>query len=532
MQLFVDRARQARPDFQITVHNAPHIAALCARLEGIPLALELTAAWAQMLSPAQMLQRLGRRFDLVASRRKDLPARHRTLRAAIEWSFRLLPPALQTFFARLAVFHGGWTIEAAEAVCEEPDAFDFLTQLRQHSLILMDEDDSPYADVRFRMLETLREYAQEQITPEQRAQAQSRHLEYYATMAQTASRHLLGHEQTAWLYRLGRDNDNIRAAFGVAQASPENQQYALRLASSLWRFWEIRGYYSEGRARCADVLALPAIQAPSVERAMVCNGAGNLAYHQGDNATARQQWEASLAIMQTLGHKRGMSIALGNLGNLASDQGDYARARALYTQSLDIKREIGGDPAGQAITLSNLGNVHMRENDFEGARDLYRQALRLHENAGNVGGKLIALVSLAAAANTQAQYEEARVSYYDALLLCRQLGERLWSALSLEGMARIAAVQNRDTAAVRLYAAAAALRDAINTPIDPEDKEARDADLDTLSRRMNPADYAASAQQGRALTWEQALADALHTMQDAPADARLPDNPAVSLVSS
>jgi non-specific serine/threonine protein kinase len=269
--LFVSRAQAARPDFALTPRNAEAVARLCQRLEGIPLALELAAAWTQTLTPAQMLERLERRFDLLVSRRRDAPGRHATLRATIEWSWGLLPPDLQRFFAQLSVFRGGWTLEAAEAVTGDPNALLYLTELRERSLVVSDEEDleeeppcdpdapvenapvvtatteEAAAGMRFRMLESLREFASERLNESgERAALAARHLAYFLRLAEAAGPHLRGPGQISWLRRLETDHDNLRAALDWSFRSSGTRNPAQRPASAI--FPPMRAFVWPGRS--------------------------------------------------------------------------------------------------------------------------------------------------------------------------------------------------------------------------------------------------------------------------------------------
>jgi predicted ATPase len=211
VQIFTDRAQAVRSEFEVTSANARAVAELCRRLEGIPLAVELAAARAQVLTPAQMLAQIADRFDLLVSRERDVPTRHRTLRAALDWSYQLLSPELQRLFARLSVFRGGWTAEATEAVCEEPKALDYLEVLRECSLVVAEEQTQ---EMRFHMLETLREYAREQLSPEERVVLEQRHAAHFLALAEQAMPELLGPKQGIWLARLEQEHDNLRSALG------------------------------------------------------------------------------------------------------------------------------------------------------------------------------------------------------------------------------------------------------------------------------------------------------------------------------
>ena len=251
--LFIDRAQAARVDFRVDERNARAVAAVCRRLDGIPLAIELAAARSLVLSPVQMLEKLKDRLDLLSTRQRGIPERHRTLRAAIEWSYGLLSAELQRFFARLSVFRGGWTIEAAEAVCEEPDALDFLTRLRECSLIVTEERESA-CEIRFRMLETLREYAASQLTVEDHAARERRYAAHFERLAEEAEPHLHGPEQTVWLERLECEQDNFRAV--LAWTLDHDPDAALRCAAALSPFWETRGHYAEGRSWLERALSI------------------------------------------------------------------------------------------------------------------------------------------------------------------------------------------------------------------------------------------------------------------------------------
>ena len=510
VRMFVDRAQHVRPDFQLTDGNAPVLAALCRALEGIPLAIELAAARAQVLTPAQMLTQLANRFDFLVSKRKDRAERHRTLRGAIEWSFRLLSPELQTFFVRLGVFRGGWTLDAAEAVCDEPLALDFLAELQEASLLAAEEvGQGESGEMRFRMLETLREFAESVIAPEEKKAAQVRHREYFLEFARTANTHVTGPEQIAWLERLERDHDNIRAAVRYCDDDPTTH---LRLVSSLWKFWEVRGHYREAGAMYAAVLARPDAHTPSQPLATVYNSAANMAYHQGDYAAAEPLYAESLRIARLIAHPKMTAIVLGNLGNIASDRGDFAAARVLYEESLAIKRAEGVSPVNEATTLGNIGNMLQREGNLIEARTYYTDALRLHDSVGNASGRVIVLNAFGVLDTRESKFDTARASFRASLLLCRELGERLWTALSLEGLAHVATLTHQPDDAVTLYHAAMALREAMGTPIEPDEAVLCDADLATLRESLAPDAFAAAANAGRIMNWEDSIAFALETL--------------------
>jgi len=301
VQLFLDRAQGVRPDFQVTPGNAARVAALCVRLEGIPLAIELAAARMQVISPTQMLSQLEGRFAFLVSRRRDVTERHRSLHAAIEWSYRLLPKELRRFFCRLSVFRGGWSLEAAEAVCEEPLALDYLAQLRECSLILSEETPQ---EMRFRLLETLREYADEQLSKEEREGACRRHATWFLGLAEEAHAPLFSENCSIWLDRLETEMENLRGALDWHQAQADSSP-GLRLVVALHRYWDMRGYTQEGYERLKTMLRRGTDMTPDPLRARAFALVGHLAQRQGNYAEAAAWTEQQLAIARAMADKHG-----------------------------------------------------------------------------------------------------------------------------------------------------------------------------------------------------------------------------------
>ena len=312
MQLFADRAQAVQPDFRVTVRNGEAIAELCRQLDGLPLALELAAARVSMLSPAQMLARLSRRFDLLVSRKRDVIGRHQTLRAAIEWGCELLSPALQQFFARLSVFHGGWTLSAAAALSEEPGTLEYLEQLTGCSLVLAEADRDPQPsrapgwisaddggvdEVRFRMLpESLREYAREKRTGSSGSETERRHAQYFLALAEVAECADADPAGGGRIARLVAEQDNLRAALAWAEQSRETE-IGLRLATAMdGGYWRLQGDMAEGRHLPLSTFlapASPSIDPPTHVKAL--RAAARLAHRQSDFAAAEVYVEAALA---------------------------------------------------------------------------------------------------------------------------------------------------------------------------------------------------------------------------------------------
>jgi len=444
VRLFVDRAQGIKPDFQVTSINAPAVAELCLRLEGIPLAIELAASRAGVLTPLQMLSRLEDRFRFLVSRRRDIEARHRTLQAAMEWSFQLLTPEVQRFFRRLSVFRGGWTVEAAESVCEEPLALDYLAQLQECSLVLVEEAQEV---MRFRMLDSLREYGADRLQEaSEEAAVRKRHAEFFVTLAEAAEPKLTGSEQVFWLNCLEAELDNFRAAL---EWSPGDSEVGLRLAGALEWFWRRKGYYTEGRTWLGKMLVRSTKMATKW-RAKGLHVAGVLARNQGDFASAHSLFEESLAIFQELGNRWGIATALLDLGGIARNQGNYVSAYTLVEESLAIFRELNNKP-GIAASLDNLGLIDYRQGKIERARSLYGESLTIKRELGDKDGIALSLNNLGGIARDQANFELALSLYEESMALWRESGDRGGVAMTFSSLGVMARVQGDYTTARLLF---------------------------------------------------------------------------------
>jgi predicted ATPase/DNA-binding SARP family transcriptional activator len=458
VRLFIDRAQAVRPDFQVTPANAAAVAALCNRLDGIPLALELAAARAQVLSPVQMLTHLEQRFAFLVSRRRDSDERHRTLRAALDGSYQLLSPELQQFFARLCVFRGGWRLEAAEVVCQTGGAdgtscrpgsglvLDYLEQLRECSLVQVEEGP---VEMRFRMLETLREYAREQLTSEERTVLERLHAAYYLALAEETEARLTRPEQGAWLDRLEQEHDNLRAALDWAEESGQAER-GLQLGGALWRFWYVRGYIAEGRRRLARLLALPGAAGCPAARANVLYGIGMLSYAQGDYQGARLFYQESLSVFRGLGDQQSIAALLTNLGIVTLYERDYETASALYQESLEIQRELGNQ-RGVVAALNHLGFAALRQSDYRTASALYQEILAIQRALSDQRGVVAALDNLGNLALRQDDFAAARALYQESLALWRALGNKRGIVAALHSLAEVAQEQGDDDAARSLF---------------------------------------------------------------------------------
>jgi predicted ATPase/DNA-binding SARP family transcriptional activator len=453
VQLFVDRARKARPDFQLTEANAPFVTALCQRLEGLPLALELAAAWASVLSPAQMLERLSGRFDMLVSRRKDIEERHQSLRATLDWSCRRLKPETRRFLARLSVFRGGWTLEAAEALAKEEGGrwkaeskpgsippsslllppLEALEQLRQHSLIFAEPGET---EMRFRMLDTVREYAEELLSPEERTLAQQRHADYCRTLAETAERHLIGAEQRRWLDRLDAEGDNLRAALDWYGGEGADIESALRISAALWRFWDVRGHHVEGQSRLNTLLAVSE-GTQTIGRARALLAAGNLACVRNERAAARPLMEESLALFRALDDRAGLAEATCGLADILCMLDETPRTKALFEESLSYFRELR-DIHGIARALGGLAMMAMTERDYAAARSLYDKSAAMYRVTGHKKGMAWSVHMQGCVAVEQGDALAAHRRFEEAVALFRQLDDKAGMLHPLVGLGNLA----------------------------------------------------------------------------------------------
>jgi predicted ATPase/transcriptional regulator with XRE-family HTH domain len=439
--LFVQRAQASQPTFTLTAANAPAVAEICRQLDGLPLALELAAARLKLLPPAALLPRLARRLPLLVGGARDLPARLQTMRGAMAWSYDLLDQDEQALFRRLAVFAGGGTLEAVAAVCDASGGpahglLEELAALVDKSLLRQEAqaDEEP----RVLMLETMREYAWEQLEACGEVGTVCRqHAAHFLALAEGAEPQLTGAEQAAWLEQLEREHANIRAALVWAQQSGA-VELGLRLAGALWRFWEARGYLSEGLGWLEELLARAgSTGAAAAVRAKALHGAGMLAYRQGQYERARALAEQGLSLCRELGDKAGIAAALHSLGNVAIDQCDYERAVAWHEESLAIKRALG-DRIGVSAVLNNLGNVALFQGDYERARALHEESLVIKRALRDRRGIAFSLTNLAIVARYRGDYRHSSTLSEESLALFRELGDTWGVALPLDNLGEVA----------------------------------------------------------------------------------------------
>jgi predicted ATPase/class 3 adenylate cyclase len=551
VRLFIERAKSAKADFEVTDASAPAVAEICVRLDGLPLAIELAAARVKMLPPKAILQRLGSRLKLLTGGARDLPERQRTLRATIEWSFALLDEGEQLLFGRLAVFSGGRTLEAIEAICDAEgdlpvEAFDGISSLVDKSLLRQEE--GPNGEPRFVMLETVHEFAREKL--EQSAETQEikrAHAEYFLTLAEEAYPELKGPDQLEWLKRLEAEHDNMRAALSWA-SERKAAEVALKLGGALWWFWSVRDYYSEGRRWLEAALAIEGRVSPEV-RAMALAGVGELALDQGnlDRATevcqeglelleheAKEASEAKLNLLAWLGwvawrreehgqakllFEEGLALSremrdiwwiatsLSNLAVVSYSQGDYERATELYEESMDFLREQGNKHS-LAINLNNLAMVMYSQGDLRGAAQLTEEAVALLRELGSRGDVALGLYNLGWIALLQDDLGKAADLYRESLSLSWEIGRNPLVQWALEGFACLAGAKGAAERAARLWGAAQALHETKGIPRDTDFLDEADARIDAVRTGMGEEDWEAW-RKGRAMTLEEAVSYAL-----------------------
>ncbi len=547
--LFVERAQAVKHEFALTKENAPAVAAICARLDGLPLAIELAAARIKLLSPSAMLARLESRLNLLTGGARDLPSRQQTLRSTVDWSYGLLNAAEQTLFRRLSVFTGGCTLEGVEAVCDTKgdlglDVLDGVASMVDKSLAQQVEQGE--AETRLRMLSTIREYALERLTESNDESATRRaHAAYYLVLAEEGAEDAVAHPE--WFDRFEIEHDNFRTALDYLIKTGD-ADWGPRLGAALFRFWETREHFTAGRDALARLLALEGAAARPKLRARLLFAAAVLAGEQGDYGSAQQLFEESLETSVELDDKPGVAVALnalavnardrgeldtaallfercvaiwkdvGNpadiaraLSNLASVmkfQGDYARASLLYEECLTIFRKAG-DAAGVAWTLNYLGDVAREKADFISARSFCQQSLTAFRQLRDGWGIASALSDLAGLMCDQGNNAEARQLYGQSLKMFQELGHKRGVARVLECLAATAAAQSNAEQSLHLAGAAAALRQRLGAPLSPAEQRTLEKALEFARRTLGDTAGLTAWMEGWEMPLEQAVQEAL-----------------------
>lgn len=548
VQLFVQRARAARPDFQLSEANAHDVAEICVRLAGLPLAIELAAARTRLLPPSVILSHLqgqGQRLAFLRGGARDLPARQQTLRGAIEWSYDLLDDGEKTLLGRLAVFVGSCTIEAIEAVCSPPngppappdgvaapaypvlwsghsaDVLDRLASLVDKSLLRQEE--TPGGEVRFSMLEMVREYLQEQL--EKRGEAEEfrkRHAFYYARLAELAEGELLAESrarQVQYLDVMEWEHDNLRAALdwcrycisrpappsegvGPDEAGVDWQELVLSMAGRLWVFWEGHGHLNEGVRQITGALEAGEPK-PTPGRAIALVGVGRLLMWQ-DPASARPYLEEGLSLWRQLGGTWGVSMALLALGHVLTMLGELEAARTCLYESLAIRRELG-HRMGVASALDSLGRATLRMGDYDGAERLFKEGLQVATEVDEPVSMAFALHGLGEVAQQRGDWEQATVYYLQSIDLRHGMGDTRGVADSLISLADVLAARGVHEKAALFAGLAEALCEAIGVGLYLADRLEHDRSVAELRDRLGQERFSTLWAEGRHLSVEQAV---------------------------
>jgi predicted ATPase/DNA-binding XRE family transcriptional regulator len=509
VQLFFERARAIKPDFELNADNTAYVAQICRRLDGLPLAIELAAARIRTLGLSAMLEQLDQRYEWLTRGGRDLPAWRQTLWGTVEWSYNLLTEPESSLFRWLAVFAGGWTQEAARAVFysrKDPDAHNFtglLMQLADKSLLVAD-----VTERRYHFLETLREFALEKLkTSGELEIAQQKHYEYYLKFAQTAYPHILkGSNQLLWLERMEREHNNLRAALGWASASTARANLAMELGSLIHPFWLARSHIREAREWLERILALD--PTPSMRRANLLRFASDYAGSQGDYQNARRLEEEGQEISKALGDDVGMYSSMAGLAVLVGIQGDYARAAELLEQVLVYRRQTH-DSTTLTTTLNNLALASRRLGKLDHARELYTESINSAEHSGS-------LISLAHALNGLAEVLAELQDYAAAIVLQRrsiairyQLGNLKGLYFSISALATLKDQFGESHLAVLLNSASLKIRQDLGLSISLASQAENEIFLAQLREKLSEADFKDAWENGQNLPLAQVVTLAL-----------------------
>jgi predicted ATPase/DNA-binding CsgD family transcriptional regulator/Tfp pilus assembly protein PilF len=555
--LFLDRVRYRRPAFAVTNQNVSAVAEICRRLDGIPLAIELAAARVATMGLGEITARLGDSLGLLTAGSRTAPPRQRTLRAALGWSHHLLGEPERRLFARLSVFVGGFSLEAAEAVApgdgtEKGEILDLLSGLVDKSLVVAEA--TAEGEVRYGMLEPVRQYARERLEKGGEADAVlSRHAAYFLAEAEVAEPELVGPRPRWWLYRVEREHGNMRAALGWSLE--RRDELGLRLGGALSRFWYARGYLNEGRRWLEEGLSVMGGGASAPVRAKALGEAGWLAEAQGDYEQARVAHEASLKIYRRLGVERGIASSLRNLGSVAAFQGDHGRATELLEESLTLLRQWGTntdvvrvltslgilaisrgeharavarfeeglslarkaeDVRGVMVSLNNLGHAMLLSGDPERATALFEESLAGDREVGEAQGIARSLINLGLAALALGDHERATGLLLESLTLQRKAENKLIMVECLEVMAGVAGERGQAQRAARLWGAAQAFREDMGAPLPGDELALLEPYLSTARSLVEEKAWEAARTEGRTMTHERAVEYALSEEEPEP----------------
>jgi predicted ATPase/class 3 adenylate cyclase len=524
--LFIERARAARPDFAVTEASAPAIAEIVARLDGLPLAIELAAAKCRVLGPEAILGRLGSRLAFLGGGARDLPARQQTLRQAIDWSYRLLARDDQRNLRRLAVFAGGFDLVAADAVLRDDpvtaggsafDALSAIEELLDQSLVRRDEGGG---EPRFSMLETIHEFSLERLAEAGEVDAtRRRHAEYFLMRGEALEPHLLESPETSG--QIANDHDNFRAVLSWA-IDTDSADLGLRLGYALWRFWQQRGYFREGRAWFDRLLAMPGAQARTAARAKGLTGAAGIAYWQNDYAAAIDWYAEAEAIVRELGDRVWLADAIYNSGSTSALVGDMPTVMAKVEEGTAIGRQLGDD-AILGRFLQAAGYMAFMGDELDTARSALEESLAVAERGSDRFALGVANHTVAQVARLQGRFGDAVRHYRDAVRIWAEVGDATQLTEPLQGLAAVMIHTGEPEAGVRWLAASSAIRERLGGGPPPEWLRLGDP-LAVAREALTPEAYARAWSEGLALSTEEAVAEATATatLEASAGSLRLP----------
>jgi predicted ATPase/class 3 adenylate cyclase len=498
--LFVQRARSVDADFNVTNKNAPAVAEIAARLDGLPLAIELAAARIRLLSPDAMLARMQDRLSLLQSGTRDVPQRQKTLRDAIAWSYDLLDPDEKGLLRQFGIFTGGFTLETAEAVVGEGiDLFEDISSLLDKSLIRQDLDDKD--EGRFSMLETIREYALEQLDAEgDRSEAGRRHAEFFARKAEEAEPRLEGGPE--WLDRLEHEHRNLLGAISFF-AEEGDVEAAMFMSGRLWRFWHLRGHLTEGRQILEHILDLPSAQLPTDARAKALVGVGGLVYWQADYTEAERLYHEALSIYKDLEDLANQAWVLYSISSTYGMRSDPDAALPFSLEAVDLFRRAG-DRHGLAVAESDVAWIKANAGDLDGGREAFEESLRLIREFDDKYNEATIIFGLANLESRAGNLDRAFELCFEAQDLFRALGDMTGVGLSLLALGNVALEAGDCERGLRLVGGAEKLREEFGgappSTIDMEDP--RQACRDSLT----PEEVRRAWEAGRAMSLEDLLA--------------------------
>ena len=544
VRLFIERAQAVKADFIVTSANAPAVAEICVRLDGLPLAIELAAKRIKLFAPPALLARLANRLMLLVGGAQNLPARQQTLRGTIDWSYNLLNPGEQMLFRRLAVFAGGCTVEAAEAVCGgwelgveswgagvtpptpisqlPTPILDGLAALVDNSLLRQDEHEG--GEPRFMMLETIREYALDRLVEHgELAALEQRYDAYYLALAEAADLGLQSPDHEAWLKQLEGEYDNLRATLQHSLAPADSTPTALQFAKAIWRFWSIRGYINEGRAWLADGLMARIAADPALLRATLLHGAEMLIMTQPEGGQATTLVSDILALRKSLGDTLGVAEMFGVLGIVAVEQGYVERGKLLTEESLAIARELG-HPDVIVRALNNLGVIERGLGHYARAAALLEEGLALCPEPGDTTAAGRVLGNLGIVMRAVAQYDRAAGYLAESLRLSHESGDTINVLWNLHHIAMVMALQGQLVGAVHLLAAIDDQYRAIGVPRPRDEDQSYVGLLADIRSRMGDEAFSTAWAAGQAMSFEAAIAAARerHIKVGQPSDAGEP----------